>query len=62
MLRGRTDLQPELIRFVLALRPGASGAPALLLSRRCSTFADYLDAKAAALEAMPLVQVRPGTL
>ena len=66
MPRGRTDLQPELTRFVRALRRQADRVRRRSCSHddvagRLSTFADYLDAKAAALEATPLVQVRPGT-
>jgi hypothetical protein len=66
MPRGRTDLQPELARFVRALRRRADRVrrrsfPRAAAAGCLSTFADYLDAKAAALEATPLVQVEPST-
>ena len=63
MPRGRTDLQPELTRFVRALRRRADRVRRRSFSHDdAAAFADYLDAKAVALEATPLVQVRPGTL
>jgi len=65
----RTDFQPELIGFVHALRYRAGLARQRASqnkdAERLHIFADYLDAKAAALEAVPRsapVAVQPGPL
>ena len=57
MSRGRTDLRPELIGFVRALRRHAGRvrrrASQDKAAERLRAFADYLDTKADALEAAP---------
>jgi hypothetical protein len=66
----RTDLQPELSGFVRALKYHASlarqSASQNKGAERLRSFADYLDAKAAALEAaprrIPVAQVQSGPL
>ena len=69
MPQERTDFQPELIGFVHALRYRAGLARQRASqnkgAERLHIFADYLDAKAAALEAVPRsapVAVHPGPL
>ena len=63
MPRGRTDLQPELIGLVCALRRHAGrvrrSASHDKAAERLRAFADYLDAKADALEA-PVIEIQPG--
>jgi hypothetical protein len=62
MSRSRTDVQPELIRFVRAMRRHAGRmrrrASHDKTAERLRAFADYLDAQAGALEATP-VQSQP---
>jgi hypothetical protein len=62
MPRSRTDVRPELISFIRAMRRQAvrirRRAPHDKTAERLRAFADYLDAQASALEATP-VQSRP---
>jgi hypothetical protein len=57
MPRSRTDVRPELISFVRAMRRHASQARRLAshgkTAERLRALADYLDAQAALLEATP---------
>jgi hypothetical protein len=69
MPRSRTDVRLELISFVRAMRRHASRMRRLVSQgrkdERLRVLADYLDARAAALEATPSrsgpISNRPGT-